>query len=573
MLQGEFMLKPRKKRTLQFLTTLCCMMAIFLASCGSGGGNTKSVAPDSQQVLRYPVVGDIASFDPATVQDTDSNFPIQAVFTGLVTLDDNLKVVPQLAQALPTISSDGLTYTFKLKPNLKFSNGDPLTSKDVVYSINRAVSHQLNSPVSYYLNLLKDFNQVNSGKISTLIGDSLLAPDASTVVIKISQPAAYFVYALSYPTSYVVNQKVVEKYTNPKSPWTDHLQDGAGAGPFKVESYSHTTGIQLVRNDSYYGVKPKLARLTIPFYTDQNGMYRAYQAKQLDFAYVPTADVADLQGTPGFQATNILTIRYLALNYLTKPFDNIKIRQALDLAIDKDALVKTAMNGAFTASNHIVPSGMPGYNPNLTGPDGVASTKGDPTKAKALLQEGMKEEGLTTLPTITITYYPREQSYKDAMSQIVQMWQDNLGIKANVNIVSRSQLLQLENATKSHTGPLAVWQAGWNADYPDPQDWLTTFFANGSDYNQFNYGQNNSAAAAEQQQVEKQLVQADTTSDTATRLKLYQDAEQKIVNDVGWLSLWQERVFTVTASKVKNLKLNAQQLIPPDDWGNIYIAG
>ncbi|GER88742.1 oligopeptide-binding protein OppA [Dictyobacter vulcani] len=562
-------MKAGKKLSLQFLTSLLCLMAVFLASCGGGNGNG-SKAPDANQVLRFPVVGDINSFDPATVQDTDSNFPIQAVFTGLVTLDKDLKVKPQLAAALPTVSSDGMTYTFKLRDGLKFSNGDPLTSKDVVYSINRAVAKETNSPVSYYLSLLKDFDKVNSGKQATLVGDSLQTPDANTVVIKINKPAAYFLETLSYPTSYVVNQKIVDKYKGGKSPWTDHLQEGAGAGPFKVDNYNHSTGIKLVRNDNYYGPKPKLNTLQVVFYKDQDGMYKAYQAKQLDFAYVPTSSVGDVAGKPDYSATNVLTIRYLSLNYLAKPFDNIKIRQAFALAINKDTIVKTAINNAFVASNHIIPQGMPGYNDALTGPEG-STTQGDPAKAKQLLADGLKEEGMTALPPLTLTYYPREQSYKDAMSEVVSMWQSNLSVKVNVNTVARPRLLDLENATKNNAS-LTMWQAGWNADYPDPQDWLTTFFDRGSDYNQFNYGQNNSTAAAEQVKVQDELRKADVTQDQTARMKIYNDAEQKIINDAGWIPLWQEKVHSLTSQKVHNLKLNSQQLIPPDDWSNIYMS-
>jgi peptide/nickel transport system substrate-binding protein/oligopeptide transport system substrate-binding protein len=117
-----------------------------------------------------------------------------------------------------------------------------------------------------------------------------------------------------------------------------------------------------------------------------------------------------------------------------------------------------------------------------------------------------------------------------------------------------------------------MWQAGWNADYPDPQDWLTTFFDKGSDYNQFNYGQNSTSVATEQQAVQVELEKADITTDPTQRIKLYNDAEQKVINDVGWLPLWQEQTQLLIRSDVKGLVINAEQLIPPDDWSKIYIA-
>ena len=451
---------------------------------------------------------------------------------------------------------------------MKFSDGSPLTSQDVVYSINRAILPATNSPVSSYLSLVKDYDKANTGKIPTLIGDSLLAPDPNTVVIKISSPAAYFLDALSYPTSYVVEKSLIDKYGKK---FTDHLNEGGSSGPFKVASYSHTTGFDLVPNDNYYDAKPLLKHLSIPFYSDQDGMYKAYQANQLDFAYVPPAHVATDKNVQGFKETPRLTIRYAMMNYLTKPFDNIKIRQAFALALNKDLIVQSALRNVFTPTNHIVPSGMPGYYDALTGPAGVKATAGDATMAKQLLQQGMQEAGYTTLPQVTLTYYPRNQDFKNAITAAQQMWQTNLGVNVKVVIVSRAQELTLTTANKGNAS-LQMWVAGWNADYPDPQDWLSTFFAKGVDYNQSNYGQNNSSAATEQQAVQQDLSKADVTQDQTQRMKLYNDAEQKIINDVGWLPLWQEKVQSLTRPTVQNLVLNAQLLIAPDDWAKIYIS-
>ncbi|TMC15603.1 MAG: peptide ABC transporter substrate-binding protein [Chloroflexi bacterium] len=564
----------KEKRVIGLLSALCCMLVIALTACGSSPGATTdatTAAPSDKQSLRYPVVGDIATFDPALAQDLDSHFPIRAVFTGLVALDTDLTIKPQLATSWQQ-SADGLTWTFKLKPNLTFSDGTPLTSQDVVWSINRALLPATKSSVSYYLSLIKDYKRIISGQVPTLIGTSLLAPDPQTVVIVLSQPAAYFLQTLSYATSYVVEKKLIDKYG---AKFTDHLDEGGGAGPFKVASYSHTRGIELIPNDKYYGPKPKLQRLSVIFYNDLDGMYKAYQANQLDFTPVPAANIEAERHSPGFRETPILTMRYIIMNYLAKPFDSIKIRQAFALALNKDLIVQSALKNTFIPSNHIVPSDMPGYNPDLTGPDGVKTTQGDASKAKTLLEQGLREAGyasVAALPPITLTFYPRNQGFKDAITAAVQMWKNILGINVNVNIVARARMLDLQNATKGSNGPLQMWQAGWNADYPDPQNWTSTFFSNGSDYNQFNYGQNQSAAASEQQQVQQQLAQADVSKDQAQRLKLYYDAEQKIVNDVGWLPLWQEKLQSLTRPNIQNLSINAAQQISPDEWSKIYVS-
>jgi oligopeptide transport system substrate-binding protein len=147
-----------------------------------------------------------------------------------------LKVTPQLASSYE-VASDGLTWTFHLRPNLKFSDGTPLTSADVVYSINRALLPATKSVVGpVYLALIKDSDKLNAGKITTIIGDSLLTPDPNTVVIIANKKAAYFLDALVYSTSYVAEKSVVEKYG---TTWTEHLADNGGQGgdgPFKVVS-------------------------------------------------------------------------------------------------------------------------------------------------------------------------------------------------------------------------------------------------------------------------------------------------------------------------------------------------
>src|ERR1700694_5613515 len=213
-------------------------------------GVTKVKAPASQQVFRYPIGAyDFGSLDPALVQAGSDTQAVEAMFTGLVQVNDKGQVIDQLA-ASHSVSSDGLTYTFTLRPNLKFSDGTPLTSADVAYSINRAVLPATNSAVSYYLNLLKDFDKVQAGKIPTLIGDALLTPDANTIKIVISKPAAYFLQALSYPTSWVVEKSLIDKYG---TRWTDHLDQGGGDGPFMVQSYSHTKGVTEGPHANSYG--------------------------------------------------------------------------------------------------------------------------------------------------------------------------------------------------------------------------------------------------------------------------------------------------------------------------------
>jgi peptide/nickel transport system substrate-binding protein/oligopeptide transport system substrate-binding protein len=524
-------------------------------------------------------IPDLKTMDPALSTDAASIAGIDLIFTGMVQFDNNLRVQPQMASSWD-LASDGLTWTFHLRPNLKFSDGTPLTSADVVYSINRALLPETKSVVGpTYLALIKDSDKLNAGKIPTIIGDSLLTPDPSTVVIIANKKAAYFLDALVYSTSYIVEKSVVEKYG--LNTWTDHLADNGGQGgdgPFKVQSWTHGTNITFVPNPNYYGPQPQLQKLIYPFYKDTQTNFKAYQAGQTDYSIgVPTSDLATARALPNDQYQQIpqLWINYYTMNYLTKPFDNIHIRQAFALAVNKDLIVHSVWKDVLIATNHIVPKGMPGYSPNLTGPDGVTNTAGDTTKAKALLQQGLQEEGwssVSQMPPIKLTYSSGNPDADNEVAAIVQMWQTTLGVSVKANPEDFNKLLTDSEAALNNPNGLQFWGIAWIADYPDPQDWTTLQFGAGAPYNQINYGQNHSADAAQQQATQQALAAADINPDNTSRMQAYNQAEQQLVNDVAWLPMEQVNVAQVLKPYVRGMVFNAQLLIPPNDWGNIFIA-
>ena len=290
------------KRLKAMLPVLFCVLATLLAACGGGSSvSSATKAPANKQTFIDPVEGDadLQTFDPALVTDIPTINAIQMVFTGLVQLNDKLQVVNQLA-ASHNVAPDGTTWTFTLKPNLKFSDGEPLTSADVAYSIDRALDPKLKSSTApSYLSLIKDSSRRNSGQISTLIDDSLITPSPDTIVIKTSQKAAYFLDALAYPCSYVVEKSMIAKYGNN---FGDHLADGIGSdGPFKVSRYVHNKDVEFVPNPNYYGPKPQLSKVVMPFYQNADTDYPAYQDDQVDTASVPTAQIAQAKTFPDNQ--------------------------------------------------------------------------------------------------------------------------------------------------------------------------------------------------------------------------------------------------------------------------------
>ncbi|HEV2581799.1 MAG TPA: peptide ABC transporter substrate-binding protein [Ktedonobacteraceae bacterium] len=562
-----------------FTIFTCSLLLLLLSSCDLfGGGNPTptaqvKAAPD-KQILKIPMIGvsDITTFDPALAADQASISAVQMIFTGLVQLDDHQQVRPELAQRW-SVSPDGLSWTFRLKPGLKFSDGTPLTSMDVAYSIDRALQPTTKSAVApIYLGLIRDADRLLLGSITTLINDSLLTPDPQTIIIQTKKKAAYFLSMLAYPSSYVVEKRLVQTFG---ANFTDHLMDGGGAGPFRVAQYTHGKAIDFVFNPNYVDARPQLREVIFTFYPQAAAAYNAYLSGDVDMTGVPLATYASDRQRGDFHQVTQLWIDYYTMNYLVKPFDNIDVRQAFALAIDKTAITKTVWNGAALPTNHIVPQGMSGYNPGLTGPDGTQSLQGNPQLAKSLLMRGLQAEGwasIAQMPPIKLTYASDAGNFGAEVTAMIGMWQNALGVTVMPNPVPYNTLLaQVVAATGNQQG-LQMWGLTWAAEYPDPQDFLTRQFDAGVPNNNMNYGQNSSSDAAAQQRTQQQLETADADLQQQARLQTYQRAEQQLVKDVAWLPVDQLTRVYLLKPYVVGLPENAQGFVPPDDWANIYIA-
>jgi oligopeptide transport system substrate-binding protein len=572
-----------KKPRVWFISSLL-FLVVLLAACGGGGTSptttTHTKAALSQQILisaDEAGISDFGTLDPALVASAPDSYAIDRIFEGMIGLNDQGQIVPELASSWH-VGSDGVTWTFTLRPGLKFSDGTPLTSSDVVYSINRSLDPATASPVGpYYLAQIKDASAFASGtsKIKTLIGDSLLAPNPTTVEIIAAKPVAYFLYTLTYPTSYVVEPSVVQKWGKA---WTNHLADNGGQGgegPFVVQQYVHSKQIVFVPNPNYWGPKPQLQKIITPFYKVADTTYNIYLTNGLDTTGIPIADLPTAKTRSDYYQDPLLAINYYTMNYQQKPFDVIACRQAFALAINKDLIVANVWKGSFIATNHIVPQGQPGYNPNLKGPDGKATTSGDTTAAKADLQTCMTAQGYTSVsqfPPITLTYSSAGvQAARDEVAAMQQMWQNVLGISVKTDDIDINTLFADEgkgcaNNLQFYDGP------AWLADYPDPQDWTSLQFGKGVGQNGMCYGQNHGPAAAEQQQVQQELAAADVDQNPTTRMAAYNDAEQKLVNDVAWMPMEQQLAFGLRKPCVQGIVPNALGLTPPDDWAKIYIS-
>lgn len=575
----------KRRRLTRWYGFVFLFLMLMLMGCEQQGsllqGPNAPLAVD-QQTGVFPAVGensqsDFSSLDPARAGDNASLMVTNMTSTGLMSLDNNLQVKPQLASSY-TVTDGGLTWTFKLKPGLTFNDGSPLTAQDVIYSLNRALQPLTVSPTaSTILGAIKDVDKLRAGSIQTLIGDSLFAPDSQTVIIKLAQPDQSFLAALSNSCASVVNRQLIDKYG---ATWTDHMSEGGSSGPWFIErSIKQATRFVVLKpNQHYYGPKPQLKKAIVTFYISPQTVYRAYEANQVDVSPVPVNQVGRARALGDGQLRQIpgLTTYYYGLNYLVKPFDNIKVRQALALAINKDAL-SAIYNGTMRATNHIVPETIPNYNPNLTGPAGVTTTKGDAQKARELLDAGLQEEGLTRDVFKNVAFevfsgIPSDVNIKNEYNAIRTMWRDVLDIDVKINDVNEAKYYDdVQDALNNPKG-LGIWRLSWDVDYPDPHALLSPQFGKGTTNNIQNYGQNSSSNATEQQETQQLIAQADGNMDQQQRYQQYAEAEQRLINDVAWIPLFQSVKSTVVKPCLQGWGNSPLEHLPPDDWSKVYLS-
>ena len=572
--------KSRAANPFAALLAFAGVLALLLSACGSGSTqNSSNALPDSQQIFHdtvNPGSNDIATMDPAVSQDLYSSGPISLVFPSLLTLDDSLTIQPWAASGW-SVSSDGLTYTFHMRSGMQFSDGEPIDANTFTYSINRTLDPCTASPVAQFLYPVKNGATFNGetcangtrgpGKgqtgpvINTLIGSSLTAPDAQTFVVTLGQPAPYFLMEIASAThADGVPQKLVTQYG---AKWTDHLADGSGFGGnlFKLTKWNHSGVLVLQRNDSFWGTKPKLREIDYTIFKAADPEYNAYLAGQNDRTDVPSAQYTNAKGKSDFHEIGSLSLNFYQPNWKTPPFDDMRMRQAFELALDKQAIVTDVLHGSAIPSNHLIPTGMMGSNSSLMGPDGATSVAGNPAKAKQLATAYAAEKcngQFSQCPPVTLTIPTGDQSIQNEAEVAQQEWQSAMpGYPIKVNTLDFNTLV---SQLSTHT--LQLFGVGWVGS-PDAQDWISVWFSPSASYN---FGSVNVPDASALMQ------KADTESDEAQRSRDYASAEQLLVTQVAWITLNQPKAFYLVRSYVQNYRISPNMLPTLGDYQHMYIA-
>jgi oligopeptide transport system substrate-binding protein len=394
---------------------------------------------------------DLTTLDPQVGYDWQNWSVIKSIFDGLMDYKPGTtELEPDLAESY-TVSDDGLTYTFKLRDGVKFHNGRTMTSADVKYSFDRAVSPVTQSPGGGYFGMIGGYDEVAGGKATTLSG--IETPDEKTVVFKLSRPDATFLHLMAINFGFIVPKEEVEKAG------ADWGKKPVGTGAFKFVEWAPGQSIKLERNKDYFraGV-PYLDNLTFEFGQDPTVAVLRLKKGEVDIVGdgLPPAQFTEAMADPAnkdlIAVGDKLQTGYVTMNVTLPPFDNLKVRQSVNMAINKDRIVRLINNRAVPA-NQPLPPAMPGYD---------SANKGypyDPEAAKKLLAEAGVGEIATELYAMNVDPNPR-------IAQSIQQDLAAVGIKAEIRSLAQAEVISAGGSGKA---PM-IWSGGmaWIADFPDP---------------------------------------------------------------------------------------------------------
>ncbi len=499
---------------------------VIATSVGGGSDNNNSSSSNGSATPQLPerVTGELRVFgpdpitlDPACASDAESATYIVEIYSGLVSFDKDLHIIPDIAEKLPDVSEDGKVYTFHLRKNVLFHDASRrVTANDFKFSMERALNPKTQSTVGeVYLDDIAGADDFINGRAQDVSG--IKAVDDDTLQITIKEPRSYFLEKLTYPTADVVDRREVGDSTCFKG--EDWTRSPNGTGPFKMKQWLLGQRIELDPNASYYlDPKPSLARVT--FLLSGGSPLTMYQNDEIDISGVGINDIDSVRDPNNalnkelIEADSMNTF-YIGFNTQKVPFDDVRIRQALNMAIDKDLLAGQILAGLVDPAKGVLPPTIPGYNKDLKG------LPFDVDGAKKLLNDAGGADKLNGIKLLTPG---RGASPGPVLDALVAMWQQNLGV--NITVEQEEFGLFLRDLDQSN---FQMFSLGWIADYPDPQNFLDIKLYSKSGNNETKYSN---------PQVDTLLEQARSETDQAKRQQLYQQAEQIVVQDAPWVPLY-----------------------------------
>jgi len=524
--------EPEARRPLRLaaVMTVVSLLAAALVACSGksslgpdqqAGSQTPAAAssgPQSGGSLTVAYKDDLATLDPAIGYDW-TNWPAEKmVFDGLLDYDKTTNLEPRLADGMPQVSADAKVYTFTLKKGVKFHNGRELKASDVAYTITRVLDPKTKSPGAGFYTGIAGAQEFIDGKATSVSG--IKVKDDYSVEFTLAQPDVTFLNKMALNFAFIVPKEEVEK-------WGDNFgHHPVGTGPFVFKDWVSGQQLTFEKNPGYFmSGLPKLDQVTIQVGVAPEVALLRVEKGELDLMGdpIPAAEYARIKDDPAWK--NRLTTQpqvstiYVAINTQVKPFTDVRVRRALNMAVDKARIVKL-MGGRGTVANQILPPLMPGYD------KGYQGYSYDPEGAKKLLAEAGYPNGFeTTMEAISTDPQPK-------LAESIQQDLAKIGVKMNLRTLASSTVI--DDAGTPKKVPL-VWSGGlaWIQDYPDPDDFYGPILGSAS---AVQGGWNWSWYA--NPEADRLADQARAMTDKTARMQVIQQLFKKLMDDAVWVPVY-----------------------------------
>lgn len=565
-----------KKKIIATLLVAC--MATGLVACGSSSSSDTSASSDASTktaaattvdtdttTLRINLASEPDYLDPALNSAVDGAVLAVNSFAGLYTQDENSNIIPAVADGDPEVSEDGLTYTVKLKETL-WSNGEPLTANDFVYSWNRAVAEETAADYAYM------FAPIATNDDGTL---QIEATDDYTLTIQLANPCAYFLDLLAFPTFFPVYQAEVEAAD------TDGTNPGAWAqeagfvsnGAFTLTEWNHNESMVYTKNPNYYDAdNVTLETLEFMLSADDTAIYAAYNSGDLDFAdTVPTDEVSSLLDNPEFHIIDTLGTYYVGFNVNSELFSGLtekqasEMREALSLLIDRQYIVDTVGQTGQVPADSFIPAGMADGNGGVFESeetayyDATATGAGMVEDAIALLEDcGYSFEsdgngGYTISPALEVTYLTNSGTGHEAVAQCIQQDWGLVGIDVKIEVEDWNVFLE-----DRKSGNFDIAREGWIADFNDPINMLEMWLPEGGN-NDMQFGREDNSYAPKWDEYVNLINEIYTTTDFAERTSAMHEAEDMLMSTYAVVPLYYYNDIYLQKSNVDGIYTTLNQ--------------
>jgi ABC-type transport system substrate-binding protein len=496
-------------------------IAVLLTSCLT----TCSVRERMDGYVYYRLSFNPTTVDPALVVDVSGGLLSAKLFNGLVRLDRDLRVMPDIAERWER-SSNGTSYTFYLRKAVRFSNGREVTASDVKYSFERILSPGSKSPNTWVLDKIRGAKSFMSGAVSKLSGISI--QDDHTVTIELERPFAPFLYLLTMTAAYIVPEEEVRKMG------ADFSSHPVGTGPFVLREWQHGSRLVFARNNDYFGGSAHVKGIVYKIVPEDLTAVTEFELGNLDAIAIPANEYARYKTSPRWSrliaSVEGLNTYYLGFNCSRPPFDDKELRRAVASAIDRAKILRTFYEGR----GRLAAGPVPDILRNWTAPSPVSY---DPCKARRMAQK------LTAQHTVIHFYITADQEVSD-IAEIIQDYLRKAGF-----VVRIKQLEWSSYKAALNNGEADMFWISWWADYPDPENFLFPLFHSS------NHGASGNRSRYTNHEVDGLIEAGQRALDPAEKFAYYGRAEQLIVQDSPWVFFWHKTDYTVRQPSLKSYEM------------------